>query len=85
MGDVGSWVVEGVSGALGLLHKLVAFAEVPSKLLSMGEMGFELAPRCAKVLVAAEAGGESNLSSVVGTGTREIFLSSLLDAFVWRW
>lgn len=40
MGEVDSCVVEGVSGPLpGLLQRLVACAEDPSKLLSMGEMG----------------------------------------------
>lgn len=81
IGEIGSWVVEGVSGTLpGLLHKLVALAEVPSRLLSIGETGScklvdAAVARRGKAIEGAVNGGESNLVSRVGTGTRETFLS----------
>ena len=82
IGEVGSCVVDGVSGVLpGLLQRLVACADEPSRLLSIGEMG-----RCEVVDaavprrrnpadVAAVMGGEASWTSVVGTSTREMRLA----------
>ena len=74
----------------GLLHRLVAWAEVPSKLLSIGEIG-----RCEVVdaavarrgnwLVADDGGGEASWTSVVGTGTRETRFAASDEAAALRW
>ena len=66
---------------LGLLHRLVALAELPSRLLSMGEMGRVVdaaVPRRGNAMDGAEAGGESSEVSVFGTATRETFLKACI-------
>ena len=65
---------------LGLLQRLVACAEEPARLLSIGEIGScdtpdTVVPRRTKMLDVSDAGGEAICFSVVGTGTRDIRLA----------
>ena len=70
----------------GLLQRLVACADEPTRLLSMGEMGRcecveALVPRLGKTLELADAGGDARCTSGCGTGTREMRLKPEPAAF----